>query len=344
MSSIIKPTLLLLWLCLSLRWHSVVGHGLMTIPPPRSLINTAEDCPHCKNEGGPYVVSVGGARTWPNGVHGQCGGGIYEKSGRSVATYKQGGTIDISFFITAQHGGRHAFRLCPEDTPTEKCFSEYTLERADGKGKYLWVGNGGGAGDGGSYAKSTWRGFIGENYTIKYRLPDDLACERCTLQWWWTTSNSCQIPHAPAWMATTMSSCYDYYPEEFWNCADIAITGDGSGVSTVEAKARRSRSKQKNGRKNKTDKKKNKKKNDDAKSSGDNKDDEKKPSPSKAKSKNANKKKNSPPPSKKSSSKPSKKSPSPSKPKKNAHSNKKHQTPKPKSGSSSNKKGSRKNI
>ena len=323
----------------------------MTMPAPRNLVNTAEDCPHCKNEGGPYVVSMQSTRSWPNGNHGQCGGGSYERSGgRSVATYRQGSRIDISFFITAQHGGRHAFRLCPEDTPSEKCFSQYTLERADGKGKYLWVGNRGGAGDGGSYSRDTKRGLIGEDYKITYKLPDDLACERCTLQWWWTTSNSCQIPGAPGWMATTMSSCKDYYPEEFWNCADITISGDGVSSRKVKPKRRRNKRKRKKDDEDKNDKKKG------AKSSN-KKDDKKKPSSPKAKSSSIDKKKkkNSQPPSKKKSpsqkrSPPTSKAKGKSKTKddgkkKNPQA-KKPQSPKGKSktGSSDNKKGSRKNL
>ncbi len=37
--------------------------------------------------------------------------------------------IDISVFITAQHGGRHAFRLCTDSDAQEKCLSQHMLER-----------------------------------------------------------------------------------------------------------------------------------------------------------------------------------------------------------------------
>lgn len=32
-------------------------------------------------------------------------------------------------FITAQHGGRHAFRICPSDVATARCFEQHPLER-----------------------------------------------------------------------------------------------------------------------------------------------------------------------------------------------------------------------
>jgi len=47
----------------------------------------------------------------------------------------------------------------------------------------------------------------GLTYKLKYKLPEDVECDRCVLQWYYQTGNS-----------------IDGYPEGFWNCADVTIT------------------------------------------------------------------------------------------------------------------------
>ena len=37
--------------------------------------------------------------------------------------------IDITIFITAQHGGRHEFHLCPSPHVSKGCLKEHQLER-----------------------------------------------------------------------------------------------------------------------------------------------------------------------------------------------------------------------
>eukprot|EP00516_Mucochytrium_quahogii_P007669 CAMPEP_0203754432 /NCGR_PEP_ID=MMETSP0098-20131031/8018_1 /ASSEMBLY_ACC=CAM_ASM_000208 /TAXON_ID=96639 /ORGANISM=" , Strain NY0313808BC1" /LENGTH=365 /DNA_ID=CAMNT_0050645427 /DNA_START=751 /DNA_END=1845 /DNA_ORIENTATION=+ len=51
-------------------------------------------------------------------------------------------------------------------------------------------------------------------YTMRYKLPKGVVCERCVLQWYYQTGNS-----------------IDSYPEGFWNCADIAISATGAPVN-----------------------------------------------------------------------------------------------------------------
>lgn len=35
-------------------------------------------------------------------------------------------------------------------------------------------------------------------YVLRYKLPTGLSCERCVLQWWYLTANSCTPPCDPA--------------------------------------------------------------------------------------------------------------------------------------------------
>lgn len=50
-------------------------------------------------------------------------------AGMPQATFTEGGDITISLLITAQHGGRHQFRLCPSAVADEGCFAANVLQR-----------------------------------------------------------------------------------------------------------------------------------------------------------------------------------------------------------------------
>ncbi len=54
-------------------------------------------------------------------------------------------------------------------------------------------------------------------WPLPSRLPDGVTCSACTLQWWWTTSNSCSVPGNP-FGDGGMGSCANPqpgpYPEE----------------------------------------------------------------------------------------------------------------------------------
>ena len=55
-------------------------------------------------------------------------------------------------------------------------------------------------------------------YTMHVKLPDQLTCTHCVLQWHWLTSNSCPQDYI---------ACQG--SEEFWNCADLEIVPSGGG-------------------------------------------------------------------------------------------------------------------
>merc|ERR1712226_674104 len=103
---------------------------------------------------------------------------------------------------------------------------------------------------------------VTEYHVMKYKIPEDLACTHCTLQWYWSTGNSClydadylgtdgyfqrnaaafqALGWNPAdwcpWCVTSWATCDNSccksggtFGEEFWNCADIAVIGSGSDI------------------------------------------------------------------------------------------------------------------
>mmetsp|Transcript_10953 Transcript_10953/g.21740 ORF Transcript_10953/g.21740 Transcript_10953/m.21740 type:complete len:1383 (+) Transcript_10953:208-4356(+) len=53
----------------------------------------------------------------------------------------------------------------------------------------------------------------GGKLTMRYRIPSNVQCRNCVLQWYWQTGNS------PG-----------HWPETFWNCADIQVIASGGMV------------------------------------------------------------------------------------------------------------------
>lgn len=221
------------------------AHGMMTEPAARNVVHNSNYCPHCLAAGGPGVTYANG-RVWPNAEHGVCGdpakGPLDHEAGGKFATakitgtYTQGQRITIRVKITAPHGGRFSFGVCPvpdgasataeRKAVTQKCFDANSLTNAEDGSKYWWFGKKG----------------VGE-YTMTFVLPPTVSCKRCVLQWHYETGNSCTIPKTPPEhvMSTNMVSC-DQSPnmEEFWNCADVSITsGTVKGVPKPRPKRRK---------------------------------------------------------------------------------------------------------
>merc|ERR1712039_635538 len=100
---------------------------------------------------------------------------------------------------------------------------------------------------------------IGEVHSMRYKIPESLACEHCTLQWYYSTGNSClydgdyiayfkkmaQLGWSvsewvyggmASWVTCENSCCgpsgTGAFGEEFWNCADIVVLPSGQGVDT----------------------------------------------------------------------------------------------------------------
>lgn len=207
---------------------AAAAHGMLAEPRARNVVHNSNYCPHCLAAGGPGVTYAGG-RVWPNSLHGVCGdphtGPLDHEAGGKFATkvitgtYLKGQRITLRIKITAPHGGRFSFGVCPlpdsvtdaeeRKLVTQKCFDSNRLLNVEDNTPYWWFGK-----------KPT-----GE-YAMDFKLPPTVHCKRCVLQWHYESGNSCTIPGTPQQhvMSANMVSCdQSSAMEEFWNCADITI-------------------------------------------------------------------------------------------------------------------------
>jgi predicted carbohydrate-binding protein with CBM5 and CBM33 domain len=221
----------------------VLGHGFMSEPAARNVQRNSNYCPHCLPAGGPGKTYANG-RVWPNSLHGVCGdahdgprdheaGGKFATPPKIAAVYLQGQVVTLRVKITAPHGGRFSFGLCPVPdgaTPdreravtTQKCFDANRLVNAADGTPYWWFGKRGNG-----------------EYTMQFKLPPSITCKRCTLQWHYETGNSCNIPGTPEQhqvSAGLVPCSQSSSMEEFWNCADVSILKRGSKLPAAAAAA-----------------------------------------------------------------------------------------------------------
>merc|ERR1719478_1308706 len=123
-------------------------------------------------------------------------------AGKPVATYKQGGEITFIVVINAEHGGMHEFRLCPKQvsgkysikenaecidshfigrmcTPAKGCGCtsdkcKKTTPHSDPDDKIY------------KYGKPYF--LVSGSHVMKFKLPKDVHCEQCTVQWFWMSA------------------------------------------------------------------------------------------------------------------------------------------------------------
>jgi len=125
-----------------------------------------------------------------------------------VKTYRKGADIDIGIDLSANHQGFFEFRLCPHNfhngPETEECFDKYVLKRADTDQTKYYPGPGSGV-----------------IFNSTYKLPNDLTCDQCVLQWRYIAGNNWgTCPDG-----TGRNGCGPQ--EQFRACADVRITEDG---------------------------------------------------------------------------------------------------------------------
>jgi len=128
------------------------------------------------------------------------------------AHYKVGQTLYITVEITANHKGYYNFSLYVhpdtdgKDAKTTRDLVFYELEQVNPNMEHTHCSyhiiNP-------TYDYCEQPGVAG-SYYLEYKLPKDVECKRCVLQWHYMTGNS-----------------VDANPEEFWNCADITISKAG---------------------------------------------------------------------------------------------------------------------
>jgi len=207
------------------------------------------------------------------------------------ATFMEGDIVEFEIAVTAHHKGYYEFRICdqpvtqtnfPSRTAAQACFDQHLLVRAEPRADcqpndldpdcqpideryperwYLPDRNWGLAG---TYpSPPLYPHDAGDVHRMRYKLPENLHCEHCTIQWYWPCSNSC-YPNQGLWdyfgqieaAGWDEEAVFDFgvlhhdyqqcehrccgtggngYAQEFWNCADITILASGTGGTTATA-------------------------------------------------------------------------------------------------------------
>lgn len=166
---------------------TISGHGMVVVPPNRSSrwrCDNSAPANYNDNE-----VWCGGLNVQWNQNGGRCGhcgddfahamprnnelGGKYGQ-GEIVANYTRGSVIEVDVRITQNHRGFFLFNLCDlsQGAETADCFERIPL--LDSEGRREW------------YLNST------ENrlYKASVKLPDNVVCEHCVLQWTYVTGET----------------------------------------------------------------------------------------------------------------------------------------------------------
>lgn len=208
------------------------GHGRLTVPQARN--------------GGDNGAAAGGAEAvhashskYKHGICGDAAGGkqVYNRVGTVQGTYVAGEVAELQVVITAHHVGYFEVELCADaGTLSEECFMKHRLLREDCKCSCPNDStNSCSACDEcrrwwkpvleGEMSQDVTKGYAGPvlpsqgtlvpyQFTLRYVIPEGVKTSRGVLRWHYVTTNSC----------TSKTSD----PEEFWNCADVAVK-DGEG-------------------------------------------------------------------------------------------------------------------
>lgn len=201
------------------------GHARLIDPPSRaSAWRYGFDTPPDYNDnegfcgGFSYQYQVQGGKcgicgdAWDEDPRPHEAGGLYA-TGTIVRAYTQGQIIPVVVDVTANHRGYFEFRICPNNNPSveasQTCLNEHPLYSADG---------------------SVFQHYIDTNlgdHKIDLRLPADVSCTQCVLQWRYVAGNNwgtCEN-------GTGAVGCGPQ--EEFRACADVAITRTGESISST---------------------------------------------------------------------------------------------------------------
>ena len=125
-------------------------------------------------------------------------------------TYKSGDQVTAKVELTANHNGFFEFKLCPATNEhmevTQRCLDSYPLKVLNSwtTDRYVLPSN------------------KAETFDVQLELPAHLSCQRCVLQWTYTSANN--------WgQCDDGSSAVGCGPQEtFRNCADIKIISSSS--------------------------------------------------------------------------------------------------------------------
>ncbi|XP_047475550.1 uncharacterized protein LOC125029613 isoform X2 [Penaeus chinensis] len=196
----------------------VIGHGRLMYPPSRSSAwRLGFDTPENFNDNELFCGGFGIQYGQNDGKCGVCGdnwadpqprdneaGGLYG-TGLITANFTKGQEVDVEIELTTTHQGYFELRLCVNNDPTQiitdACLDEHLLELADGSGT--------------KYPIATENDWI--YVTARVKLPQDVACTQCVLQWHYRGGNN----WGECGDGTEGMGCGDQ--EIFRACADIGI-------------------------------------------------------------------------------------------------------------------------
>merc|ERR1719270_1779 len=217
-------------------FYTVSGHGRLISPPSRASMwrfGFENPIDYNDNEG-----FCGGYAHQQFEMGGKCGicGDAYDApirdheapngkyaNGIIAAEYNSNDIIDVAVEITSNHMGYLIFKMCANNDimsdPTQDCFDQTPLTvYPSGEEKF-------------QLPKPYNVGI----YNLKLKLPQDVTCEQCILQWTYITGNSWGVDKNGI-------GCVGCGPQEnFRACSDIKInknsnTDDSNGnVSTTSS-------------------------------------------------------------------------------------------------------------
>jgi hypothetical protein len=197
----------------------IAGHGRLMEPPARnSMWRFGYGTPINYSDNEVFCGGVGIQFKKNDGKCGVCGddwslerprenenGGKYG-TGTISRTYVQGQVIEVEVELTTNHWGWFEMKLCPVNDKLgledDKCMDKHPLNLANEDSTKFFIPKD-------SKKKDTFK--------YKIKLPNNVVCSQCVLQWTYWTGNTWGI----CANGTGAMGCGDQ--EMFRNCADIKI-------------------------------------------------------------------------------------------------------------------------
>jgi len=211
----------------------VIGHAYLNKPVSRNAVSSIANG-YCSWSGG--IPCTGDSQSWNVeetttgcGIS-QGGGGPYTHGNGALAysstgiktTVTAGEVVDMEIKVAAYHGGRFEFRIQDVGASSDPDGSQWMsrpLLTVDSFSPicdnpvYCGVESCVATKTCAQLPMSSY-GVHNGLYNIKVKIPNDLECNHCVLQWMWVTANSC---------GGSKVSCDQ--SEHFWNCADLQVVG-----------------------------------------------------------------------------------------------------------------------
>ena len=216
------------------------GHGRLTVPRAR---NGGDNGAVGGGPGSVHAFDASGEHAkYKHGICGNAAGAkqVYNRVGDVQETYVAGEVAELKVVITAHHVGYFEIELCADaGSLSEECFMEHRLLRegctcscpdddstnscsACDECRRWWKPLL--EGETGQVVAKGYPGpllagqgnLVPYEFTLRYVIPAGVKTSRGVLRWHYLTTNSC----------TSKTSA----PEEFWNCADIAVSDENEDV------------------------------------------------------------------------------------------------------------------